>query len=212
MTTSEQVDYFQQEGIDPRGIRYRLDATEVIEDVVDRLRGGFEVVGGRKVYKENQRLMNEEGIACVDFFLRGAVNKIAHLTKFSSEARVMIQIRELAAAFLQELVLCRKKWAPDAWIELVEKEITYKLPDGTEKTTVRAERVPVNPTNDRVKNPRLVLQVVENAMLSSYQRGVDGFEATNLVKSWQVQETIGKQPGEPQEEGGRSWLPWGRGR
>lgn len=199
--SSEEVDYYNNQSIDPRGIRYRLDATEVIEETIDRLRGGYTVVSGVKRYKEQQRMMNEEGIACVDFFLRGAVNKISHLTNFANEARVMIQIRELASAFLQELTLCRKVWAPDAWIQLIKKEKEFKLPDGSSMTKEVYERVPLNPTRDRVKNPRLVLQVVENAMLASYQRGIAGFEALNLVKSWQVTENIGKQPGEQEEEG-----------
>lgn len=203
-------DYFQQGPQDPAGLLYRLDGRDVIDAVRDALMGGsrYDQEKGEWVYNEENRLMNDEGITRVDFFLRGAVTKITHLTKFESINRILIQMRELGKAFLIELTLNMKRWGPIVTIKKestqyynknVKDEILYIISETEETITFKS----------KVRNKNLVQQVVENSILTSLQRGEKGFEAENLQKSWLIQESIAKG-GEQQESrfgGFRNLLP-----
>lgn len=158
---------------DPTGLRYRLEGDDVIQAVVSILRGGLvQEKDGSLRHNEQYRLMNEEGIARVELFLRGGVNKINHLTKYKNEERIMRQMRALVRAFTIELVENLKRWAPGVY------EVNGEL---------------INPEYRKVRNKHIVLQVVENALFQSMQRGQEGFEAELTGKSWMVQETVGQR-------------------
>jgi len=203
------INYYQNAAADSQGMFYRLDGADVVDLVIDKIKGGFVVVNGVKKYNSNKRMMNDHGVSRVEFFLSSTVSKISHLTKFSNEARVMIQIKELSRSFLIELVKNMKFWAPEAeLIEYTENKI-IDLPNGRTIEREVTVRYFINPNYDKVRNPELVVQVVENAMLLSYQRGEGGFEAINLGKSWQVTENIGRE-NEAREEGRLKRLFGGR--
>lgn len=179
--------YFPDVEADPAGLRYRLEGDDVIKAVITNLRGGLIKTKDGYVYNEAYRHMNEEGIARVEFFLRGGVNKINHITKYKNEERVMRQMRALARAFTIELTENLKYWAPAARVVQEEKVIT--LNNGRQET-VMVNRL-VNSGIDKVRNKGFVQQVVENALLQSMQRGQEGFEAELTGKSWMVTEQVG---------------------
>lgn len=165
------------------GLRYRLSGDDVIEQVVDTLRGGVKTIKGNvKEYHEENRLLNEIGVARAKMLLQGGVNKINHLTKYANENRILQQMKAIMHAWIFELVLNMKRWAPEAEIDergvLISKE------------------------NYKVRNPRLVIQVIENAIYQSMLRGTEGFEAELLSKSMFVQETVNRDDGRQRGGGG----------
>lgn len=176
--------YFQQPYQDPAGLKYRIEGDDVIKGVTTILRGGIvkDEKTGREVWNETYRLLNEEGVSRVELFLRGGLNKINHLTKYKNEHRILQQMRSMIRAFTIELVLYAKAWAPEA--KMVGGEL-------------------VNDDIKKVRNKHLVLQVVENAIFQSMQRGEQGFEAENTIKSWNVNELVGRPPSEdaPRRQG-----------
>jgi len=184
--------YYNDDQADPGGMRYRLEGDDVISAVVSSLRGGLveDSKTGKVRFNRHYRLMNEEGVARVELFLRSGVNKINHLTKYKNEERVMRQMRSLCKSFLIELVENLKRWAPSA-----------RTDNG----------VLINPTYDKVRNKHLVLQLVENALFQSMQRGQEGFEAELTGKHFVVTENVGRE-NERSERGGavRNLFNWRR--
>lgn len=168
MTENTAKNYFLPPGQQPAGIRYRLEGDDIIQSVIDTLKGGLkEKKGNSRIYYSERELMNNLGVERVRLFLQSAVSKVSHLSKYEGQERINAQMRALMKAFIFELVLNLKVWAPEA---------SFK--DGNL----------INPYCDKVKNKRLVVQVVENALYASMLRGSDGFEAELLSKSWMVQE------------------------
>lgn len=154
------------------GLKYRLEGRDVIESVMDMLNGGVKAQkGSAKVYFEEHRLMNGLGIARVKFFLQSAVNKINHLTKYANEERINRQVKPMIKSFVHELVLNAKRWAPEACMTggvLINRGIPFH----------------------KVRNMRLIVQVIENSIYQSMLRGTEGFEAELLSKSWDVHEVV----------------------
>lgn len=189
--------YYAAPQIDAEGLRYRLEGHEIVERVVDTLRGGaYEDGNGRKVYRETHRLMNEEGIARVEMFLSGAVNKVVHLTKYKNEDRILRQVLEMARAFLFEQTANMKRWGPWFTASVPREE----LEEWARKTGVLQQKILEDDGETckvhyqvKVRNKYLVLQVMENSLLAAMQRGIDGFEAGNTIKSWNVHEAIGQR-------------------
>lgn len=159
------------------GLKYRLDGDDVIERAIDTLRGGVkQTINARKIYFEEYKLMNEVGIQRARMVLEAGVNKINHLTKYTDKEMIFRQIRSLTKAWLFEVTLNCKRWAPEA------KIVNSRL---------------VNNNFSKIKNKRLVIQTVENALLQSMLRGTDGFEASLTSKQFSVQEI------QDHREGGR---------
>lgn len=156
----EPRNYFRGSQQSDQGLKYRLDARDVIRDVCDTLSGISRDKYGRPIENESLRLMNEEGVYAARFFLQGSVNKIAHLTKYENEERIMRQMRAQAHEWIKNVALNKKRWD--------------------------------------VKHKGLVVQVVENAILQSMQRGNEGFEASLTGKGWQVSELVDTRPQQPQ--------------
>ena len=191
--------YYDFPPADPIGLRYRLEGDDVITGVVNILRGGvIQHKDGSVEYNERYRLMNDEGIARVELFIRGGVNKINHLTKYKNEERIMRQMRSLLKAFTIELTLNLKRWAPNATV--VDETASTIGNDGQPIITI-TERL-INPNHEKVRNKHIILQVVENALFQSMQRGGEGFEAEITGKSWVVNEQVGNHPQEQQRPGG----------
>lgn len=159
-------------------IKYRLEGEDRLTSVVDTLRGGVrEIKNNVKTYNDDQRLMNELGIQRVRMTLEAGVNKINHLTKYKDQDRIFQQIKSIMRDFIMELGLDMKKWAPNAKIE---------------------QGVLVNPLMDKVRNKRLVVQLVENALLQSMLRADAGFEADITGKNFTVSENRNVQPVAPE--------------
>ena len=151
------------------GLKYRLDGEDVIERAIDTLRGGVRAtINGKKVYFDEFKLMNEVGIQRARMVLEAGVNKINHLTKYTDKEMIFRQIRSLTKAWLFEVTLNCKRWSPEA------------------RFTAKGELV--NPDFTKIRNKRLVIQTVENALLQSMLRGTDGFEASLTSKQFSVQE------------------------
>lgn len=163
------------------GLKYRLDGEDVIERAIDTLRGGIKnTVNGRKLYFDEYKLMNEVGIQRARMVLEAGVNKINHLTKYTDKEMIFRQIRSLTKAWLFEVTLNCKRWAPEARI------FNSRL---------------VNPGFSKIKNKRLVIQTVENALLQSMLRGTDGFEAALTSKQFSVQEIQDNRAGGARKRG-----------
>lgn len=151
------------------GLKFRLDGSDVIENVVNTLRGGVKRrSGGKTEYHEEHRLMNDLGIARAKFFLQGSINKVNHLTQYTNEDRILRQIRSLVKSWVFELTANLKIWAPG------------HDPENT-------------PPYPKVKNKRLVVNVVENAIYQSMLRGKEGFEAKLITKTHNVYEAVGQE-------------------
>lgn len=163
----EPTSYWQDQG-QPDSLHYRLDAEDIVQAAVDTFRGGVkEIVNGKKVYFDEQRLMNDLGIARAKMIMESGVNKVNHLTKYKDEERVFRQVRAIINAWIYEVTLCMKKWAPNAYFE------GHQL---------------INPTFDKIRNKHLVIAVIENALLQSMLRGTGGFEAELTGKQMMVSE------------------------
>lgn len=171
-------------------IKYRLEGNDRIDSVIDTLRGGVkEVVNNKKVYCEEFRMMNELGIQRVRMVVEAGVNKINHLTKYQDEERIFRQIKAIMKDFIKELILNMKAWSPDA---------SYK------------GNILVNPTYSKVRNKRIIVQLIENALLQSMLRGNDGFEADITGKNFSVSE-VRHNDLMPQEQKTSFWNPFRRG-
>lgn len=95
------------------GLKYRLDGDDVVQATADELRGMTFTSEGKKLFLTENRLMNEQGVQKAIFFLRGAVNKINHLTKYENEFRINEQIKTQVGGFVRELTKNMKAWAPN---------------------------------------------------------------------------------------------------
>jgi len=168
-------------------IRYRLDGTERISEVIDTLRGGVKSIDNNtKKYSEEYRMMNELGVQRVRMALETGVNKINHLTKYQDEDRIFRQIKSVMKDFVKELTLNMKVWSPES---------TFL--DGRLK----------NDGFHKVRNKRLIVQQVENALLQSMLRGNEGFEADITGKNFNVSEVRHQEP--VQEQKSSFWNPFG---
>jgi hypothetical protein len=107
----EAVNYYP-EAQREAGLKYRLDGDDVVLATADELRGLTIDENGTRVESTGARLLSEEGVQRAIFFLRGAVNKINHLTKYGNEERINDQMRAQVGGFLRELTKNMKRWAP----------------------------------------------------------------------------------------------------
>lgn len=163
------ANYYRQQLDYATGLKYRLDGEDVIERAVDTLRGGVKsVINGKKLYFDDYKLMNEVGIQRARMVLEAGVNKINHLTKYTDNEMISRQIKALVKAWLFEVTLNAKRWAPEARF-------------------TAAGRL-VNPDFCKIRNKRLVIQTIENALFQSMLRGTEGFEASLTSKQFSVQE------------------------
>jgi hypothetical protein len=79
--------------------------------MIDMLRGAVRDQYGRIVnYDENLRLMNDIGIYQAEFFVKGNITKVTHLTNYHSEDRIHMTMRPLARMWSFQITLNRKKW------------------------------------------------------------------------------------------------------
>jgi hypothetical protein len=192
----DQPDLPQFYGQDPfsnDNMRYRLDGDDVIERAVDTIKG---LVGvnekNEKVYDPTMRLMNDLGIQAVRMTIELGVNKINHLTKYKDEDRINRQLRAVFGAWQFELTKNMKMWAP---------ETKFNAQSGR---WVMVE-------GKKVRNPYLITQKIENAILQATLRGDAGFEAQLTGKAYSVQEVHDRR-GEEQDRGrsgGSWWNPFG---
>lgn len=164
------VNYYKGAIDSVSGLRYRLDGDDFIEQAVDTLRGGVKSkVAGKKQYYDEFRCMNDLGIQRAKMVIQSGVNKVSHLTKYKDEERLFRQIRSIIKAWVFEVTLNMKSWAPEA--DFVDGKL-------------------INPHYAKVRNKRLVIQTIENAVLQGMQRGVDAMEAQLTAKSWGVTEIM----------------------
>jgi len=164
----QQANYYKAQLDYANGLKYRLDGEDVIARAIDTLRGGVkDTLNGRKIYYDEHKLMNEVGIQRARMVLEAGVNKINHLTKYSDKEMIYGQIRALVKAWLFEVTLNCKRWAPEARV------IRGRL---------------VNDDFCKIRNKRLVIQTIEQTLLQSSLRGTEGFEASLTSKSFNVQE------------------------
>lgn len=185
------INYYRDEADRTSGLKYRLDGEDVIERAVDTLRGGVKSkTDGHKKYFDEYKCMNELGIQRARMILEAGVNKINHLTKYSDKEMILRQIRSIIKAWVFEVTLNAKAWAPEA------RMLDNKL---------------YNPFFHKVRNKRLIIQVVENSLLQSMLRGSQGFEAELTSKQFSVTEVNDnrQQPRSGQRFG--SWIFGRRG-
>lgn len=106
-----QKNYFTSSTDTFSGFKYREDGKEVIEPIIQRLRGGIEKDKyGKVIYNDAYRLMNEQGISRIVFFLSGIVNKNTHLTKFNNEVAILIQMKAYSKELCITLGEKRREW------------------------------------------------------------------------------------------------------
>lgn len=187
---------------DRDALEYRLEGADTVERVTDLLRGGVidEDDDGNKTFDEKNRLMNELGVSKTEMFLHGFVNKNTHLTKYKNEERVLIQMRSGASAYNFELTLNMKRWGPEFIGKLQDDESVEQFCKRTGAVVFKFVDAQTVRYRVKVRNPRLVRQLVENSMLASMQRGDDGFEAGNTIKQINVNEV--RDLAERQQPGG----------
>ena len=170
------INYYRSAVDTVGGLKYRLDGEDVITRAIDTLRGGVKSKkNGVKTYFTEFRCMNDLGIQRARMVLESGVNKINHLTKYTDQDMIFRQIRSVITAWLFEVTLNVKKWAPNS--EFVNGQL-------------------INPTFDKIKNKRLVIQTIENALLQSMLRGTEGFEASLTSKQFSVHELNDNRPKE----------------
>ena len=178
--------FYTQDPLSSDNMRYRLDGDDVIDRAIDTIKGlvGFDK-NNDKVYDPNMRLMNDLGIQAVRMTIELGVNKINHLTKYKDEDRINRQLRAVFSAWQFELAKNMKMWAPETKYDFKNK--TWLVVEGK-----------------KVRNPFLITQKVENAILQATLRGDAGFEAQLTGKAYSVQEVHDRR-GEEQDRGRSSW-------
>ena len=138
---------------DSSGFKFRVEGREVINEMIDALRGGVKKGKyGKTEYDEQFRLMNDLGISRASAYLRGVVNKNTHLSRFPDKDSIMKQMISLSEEWAMSVAINRKHW--------------------------------------QIKDPDLVQQIVETAMISALLRADEGFEAEISGKSHQVNENL----------------------
>lgn len=202
MMKDEGRNYFQPGGMyGPGGLKYRLGAKDVIQDIIDQLRGFRRNTDGVKLEDQECRLMNEVGIHAVLSFLSGVVTKVGHLTRYENEDRIMKQLRTMIGEFLTELTLNLKRWGPLVKVDIPRiRWRRYEIETPNNETILRQkvlqiteETVTVN-ARVKVRNKRLIVQLIENFCYQSMLRGSQGREADLTGKAHQVQEYLAPQP------------------
>lgn len=147
---------------DSSGFKYRVDGRDVINEVIESLRGGVQKGKyGRSESTPQFCLMNDLGISRASAFLRGVVNKNTHLSKYPDKDTIMNQVRALAKEWCVTSATNRKQW--------------------------------------EIKDPDLVQQIMETAILSAILRADDGFEAVISGKSHSVVENVQNMTGQQQQ-------------
>lgn len=98
-----------QDSVD--GLKYRLGGEDIIRSMVDMLKGAVRDNYGRVTsYDENLRMMNDKGIYQVEFFVRGAISKITHLTRYINEDRINTHMKEHAKNLAFNITLNVRTW------------------------------------------------------------------------------------------------------
>lgn len=147
---------------DSSGFKYRVDGRDVINEVIESLRGGVKKGQyGRTEQTPEFKLMNDLGISRASAFLRGVVNKNTHLSKYPDKDTIMNQVRALAKEWCVTSAINRKAW--------------------------------------EIKDPDLVQQIMETAILSALLRADDGFEAVISGKSHTVMENVQSMSSQQQQ-------------
>lgn len=119
--------YFQDHRENVDGLKYRLDAKDVIKEIELAL-SAVEVDQYGKIIKENpdDRIVNDHGIIAARLWLKAALGKITHLTNFEHLEHVNRQQRWLAKDWCFQVTLHSKKWGvtdKDALQMLIEKQL-----------------------------------------------------------------------------------------
>lgn len=104
--------YFSAANDSYLGFRERISADEIVQATCDELSGVWYDDNGEKHQSQEFRFLNEVGVNRVRAILKSFVNKITHLTKFENENRVLLQVKSTIQAFIPELVLNLRPWAP----------------------------------------------------------------------------------------------------
>lgn len=178
----QEVNYYRSSMNSVGGLKYRLDGEDVITRAIDTLRGGVRASkGGRKEYFSEFRCMNDLGIQRARMVIESGVNKINHLTKYTDKEMIFRQIRSVIRAWIFEVTLNAKMWAPEA------KFVKGRL---------------INDDFCKVRNKRLIIQTIENALLQSMLRGTGGFEAELTSKQFSVHELTDNREGATPPRGG----------
>lgn len=119
---AQQVNYYAQKQQEA-GLKYRLDGDDIISAAADELRGATFDKEGKKIIIPENRLLNELGVQRACFFLRGAVNKVNHLTKYENVERVNEQMRSTMIAFIKELTLNIYNWRPEGKRKITDRRL-----------------------------------------------------------------------------------------
>lgn len=110
------------------GLKFRLDGRDVIRDVTDTLRGGVKKRAGNATeYFEERRLLNDLGVERVRLIVQSGVNKVAHLTKYENEERILQQVKSIMKAFIYELTSHAKDWAPKGKLKVLNKRLVVQM-------------------------------------------------------------------------------------
>lgn len=170
-------------------MRYRLDGMDIIERLVDTLKGGlqgYDTTTGEKIYYEENRLMNDAGVHAIKMLLENAINRDNHLTNYRDIVRIHEQLVNTIILPLEfEIALNSKRWAPEAYYDENGKLI--------------------NPTFKKIRNKRLIISMVENGVLQSMQRAEKGREADLTAKQYNVQEIKDESKRQVQLPGSQLW-------
>lgn len=179
--------YFQASLENVDGLKYRLDGNDIIKSFVNSLRGISVDARGNKVYNPADRMMNERGVNRIALLLQ-TVNKSTHLTKYENEERVLLQVKEIARSFRKELTKSMKIWAPETYhVDINHRVIKKILHDGREVDVSEIELLSKK-SFDKVRNPSMIVQQVENILYASMNRGARGFEAELVSKIQTINE------------------------
>lgn len=124
-----QRNYFQSGTDAVDGLKYRLDAKDIIKEIEDTLKAIDRDSMGKVISEHPEdRVVNEHGIIGAKIWLKSALGKITHLTKFENIEHINKQQRWLAKDWAFQITLHRKLWSiknKDALQMMIEKQ-TYE--------------------------------------------------------------------------------------
>jgi hypothetical protein len=192
--------YYGTRDIDEGSLRYRIEGDEIVTKLCERARGGFVQVNGEMRPNEQYRLMSEEGIARLDFYLRIAVNKINHLTRYNHTMDIMKQLRPIAKKYLKELTKNSKTWGATLRSQVRKNGYTHDSIAETyghdylhHKIIGESERYYLIETKLKVRNKEFLQQTIEQTAYQSMKRSEGGREQELTAPNVQISEQQGSR-------------------
>ena len=141
MVTSMETEknYFGAPSIDNSALKYRIDPSKQVNNIIDYLSGVQKDRRGRVLVDDKGNiitkhpLVNDIGAERIATFLHGTITQTTNLSKYKNDIEINRHMRFIAKDFLKMLCRNRRRWAVtdrEAVMRIVEKGIFESMTRG----------------------------------------------------------------------------------